>query len=69
VNLTNSGSLSLTLPANRDYTLKVRANKIETSGLRGFHGNMDNKNIDGTTGNGGPQIDIRSSQRVSLTFR
>ncbi|MCL1934356.1 MAG: DUF4097 domain-containing protein [Candidatus Azobacteroides sp.] len=68
VKLSNSGSLSLSLPAGKGYNLSVRANKIETSGLKDFRGNMENSNIEGTVGNGGPEINVRSSQRVRLSF-
>ena len=69
VKLTNSGSLSLTLPAGHGYNLNVRANRIETSGLADFRGNTSSTNLEGTVGRGGALIEVRTSQRVSLSFR
>jgi len=68
VRLSNSGNLSLTLPSGKGYNLKVRANKVETSGLKDFRGSMESRNIDGTVGIGGAEINVRSSQRVRLAF-
>ena len=68
VKLSNSGSINLTLPAGKGYKLNVRGNKVETSGLKNFSGTMENSNVEGTVGNGGPEINVRSSQRVRITF-
>ena len=69
VKLSNSGNTNLSLPAGRGYNLKIRANKIETSGLKDYRGNVESRSMDGTVGNGGPEIDVRTSQRVNLTFK
>ncbi len=69
VKLSNSGSLNLTLPSGKGYNLKVKANKIETSGLKDFRGNMESRNMEGTVGSGGPEIEIKTSQRASLSFK
>ena len=69
VKLSNSGSLSLSLPAGHGYNLNVRANRIETSGLADFRGNTSSTNLEGTVGRGGALIEVRTSQRVSLSFR
>lgn len=69
VKLSNSGNLNLTLPSGKGYNVKVKANKIETSGLKDFRGNMESKSMEGTIGNGGPEIDVRTSQRVNLSFK
>lgn len=69
VRISNSGSLNLTLPSGKGYNLNVKANKIETSGLKDFRGNMESKSMEGTVGNGGPEIDVRTSQRVNLSFK
>jgi len=68
VKLSNSGGLSLSLPADKGYNLNIQGNKIETSGMKDFRGNMENSNVEGTVGNGGPQITVRSSQRVRVSF-
>ena len=68
IKLSNSGNLSLSLPSGKGYNLKARASKIETSGLKDFSGSMDNKSIDGTVGRGGPQVELKSSNRISLKF-
>ena len=69
VKLSNSGNLSLTLPAGHGYNLNIRANRIETSGLLDFRGNTSNSNIEGTVGRGGALIEVRTSQRLTLSFR
>ena len=69
VKLSNSGNITLRLPAGKGYNLKVKGNnKIETSGLKNFRGNMDTNSMDGVLGNGGPEINVKSSQRVRLIF-
>jgi hypothetical protein len=68
VRLSNTGNLSLTLPAGKGYNLKVKAGRIETSGLKDFRGNIESRSMEGTVGSGGPEIDVRTSQRVSLMF-
>ena len=69
VRLSNSReSISLTVPDN-DYNLNVRGDRINTSGLRDFRGNMDlRRQLNGTIGGGGTEINVRG-QRVNLTFR
>ena len=69
IKLANSGNLNLTLPAGNGYTLNVRANKIETSGLSDFSGNLSNTEINGRVGNGGAEINIRTTQRANLSFK
>ena len=69
VKLSNSGSVHLSLPANNGYNLKVKANKIETSGLKDYRGNVESRSMEGTVGNGGAKIDINTSQRASLSFK
>jgi len=69
VKLSNSGNINLTLPANKGYNLKLRGTKVETSGLKDFRGNMDSRNLDGTVGNGGADVEIKTSARASVTFK
>jgi len=69
VKLSNSGNISLTLPADKGYNLKVKGSKVETSNLRDFRGNMESKSLEGTTSNGGPNIEVKTSQRATLTFK
>jgi DUF4097 and DUF4098 domain-containing protein YvlB len=70
VRLTNSsGNLSVTLPANQGYRLDISArNRIDTSGLQNFNGNMNERSINGNVGAGGAEINARG-QRVNLNFR
>jgi len=68
VKLSNSWNIQLTLPAGKGYNLNVKASKIETSGLKDFHGTMESSNIQGTVGTGGADINLKSSQRISLSF-
>jgi len=69
VKLTNSGNTTLSVPAEKGYNLKVKANKIDTSGLKDYRGNIDSRNMEGTIGNGGPEIEIKTSQKANVTFR
>ena len=69
VKLSNSGSVHLTLPDNRGYKLKVKGSKVETSGLKDFRGNIESRSVEGTVGNGGAEIEIKTSQRASVTFK
>ena len=69
VKLSNSGSTHLSLPSGKGYNLKVRGNKVETSGMKDFRGNIESRSIEGTVGAGGTEIDVRTSQRASLTFK
>jgi len=69
VRLSNSGNTSLSLPAGKGYDLNVKANKVETSGLKDFRGNMANDRLEGAVGNGGAEIEIKKSQRASLSFQ
>ena len=70
VRLTNSsGNITLTLPPNQGYNLNIRgSNRITTSGLQNFNGNIDERNINGAVGNGGATVEVRG-QRVNLNFR
>lgn len=68
VRLSNSGSLNLVLPAGKNYDLSVKANSIEASELQNFRGSRDENSIEGTVGKGGPKINVKSSQRVRLSF-
>jgi len=66
---TSGGSISLNLPANRGYALDLRANRVNTSELRNFSGNQRNNRVEGTVGNGGPNVSARTSGgRVNLSF-
>ena len=69
VKLSNNGNITLTLPSNKGYYLNVKGNKIETSGLKGFHGDKDNYRLEGTVDSGGSKIDVLTSQRVNLSFK
>jgi len=69
VKLSNSGSIHLTIPINRGYHLKLKGNKVETTGLKDFRGSMDSKNVSGTVAGGGAEIEIRSSHRVAVTLK
>jgi hypothetical protein len=68
VRLSNSGNISLTLPDGKGYNLQLRSNKIETAAIKNFQGVFESRNINGTLNGGGAEIDVKSSQRVTLTF-
>ena len=68
VKVSNSGNINLTLPAGTGYNLKVKGNKVETSGLKDFRGDIETKKVEGTIGNGNSEINVKSSQRVHLSI-
>ena len=69
VNLSNIGNINLTVPANQGYYLKAKANKITTSGMKGFSGNMNHASIDGMVDNGGARIEIKTALQINLSFK
>ncbi|MDR0694727.1 MAG: DUF4097 domain-containing protein [Prevotellaceae bacterium] len=68
VRLSNSGNISLSLPGDTGYTLKIQGDRIETEAIKNFQGTFESKYIDGTLNGGGAEISVKSSQRVKLTF-
>ena len=70
VKLSNSGSINLTLPAGKGFNLDVKASKVESSMKESgaFRGEWKTDSFAGTINNGGPEINVRSSQRVWLSF-
>jgi len=68
VKLSNNGGLNLSLPAGKGYNLSIKANKVEASEMKNFQGIIEDSKIEGTVGNGGPEINVKSSQRVNLSI-
>jgi DUF4097 and DUF4098 domain-containing protein YvlB len=68
VRLSNSGSVNLVVPAG-GYNLNLEGRKIETPELKNFNGSFESKNINGTLSDGGPELKVKSSNRVSLSFK
>jgi len=70
VKLSNSGSINLTLPAGKGFNLDMKANNIENGmkEMSGFRGEWKKESVEGTINNGGPEINVRSSQRIRLAF-
>jgi DUF4097 and DUF4098 domain-containing protein YvlB len=68
VRLHNSGSIDLEVPAG-GYVLDLKGNRIDTPTFKDFSGTFKSKNITGTLSGGGPQLMLKSSQRVSLSFK
>ncbi|MDR0691666.1 MAG: hypothetical protein LBF69_01360 [Prevotellaceae bacterium] len=68
VRLNNSGSIDLAVPTGA-YTLNLKGNKIETPEFKNFDGSFKSKNITGTLSGGGPELTVKSSQRVNLSFK
>jgi DUF4097 and DUF4098 domain-containing protein YvlB len=64
---TSNGSVNLSVPA-KDYDLKAKGKIVKTSGLANFSGKIDNRILDGKTGNGGAKIELHTSGRVNLSF-
>jgi DUF4097 and DUF4098 domain-containing protein YvlB len=68
VRLHNSGNIDLAVPAG-GYRLDLKGRKIETPALNDFSGKFEAKNISGALSGGGPELAVKSSQRVSLSFK
>ena len=69
VKLSTTGDISLSLPAEKGYSIKAYANKIETSGFKDFSGKMDKNSIEGILGNGNAVIEINNEQLVNNKVR
>jgi hypothetical protein len=68
VRLSNSGHIELAVPAG-GYVLNLKGNKIDVPELKDFNGSFKPKSVAGTLSGGGPELTVKSSQRVSLSFR
>ena len=64
----SNGNINLSVPAEKNYDLKAKAQRIETSGLKNFSGKVDSKNLDGKIGSGGAKIELNTSRQVNLSF-
>ena len=70
VKISNSGNINISLPAGKGFDLNVKANKIENGmkEMSSFRGVWKNESVDGTINAGGPKVDVKSSQRVRISF-
>jgi hypothetical protein len=68
VRLHNSGSIDLEVPAG-GYVLDLKGNRIDMPTFKDFSGTFKSRNITGTLSGGGPELTLKSSQRVSLSFK
>ncbi|GAO43242.1 DUF4097 family beta strand repeat-containing protein [Flavihumibacter petaseus] len=71
VKLDNSGgNIDLEIPSGKGLDLALRGDKIKTSTLNNFKGDVDDNSIKGSINGGGIPVDIRaSSGRITLTMR
>ena len=71
VKLANSGgSISLTLPANKGYDLKISGDKIKTENFANFKGDIEEDEIEGALNGGGTAVTVRvSSGRVTVSMK
>ena len=68
VSLRNSGSVSLSLP-DRGYELNLSGGSVSLGTyLRNFSGQVGTRRVEGSLGDGGPRIEVRSSQKISVNF-
>ena len=58
IKISNYDNVNLTMPSGIGYNLNINADEIEVSGLENFVGRKDSKIIEGTVGEGGPEIEI-----------
>jgi len=68
VKLSNSGNINLTLPEGKGFNLNLMANRIGTTGYKNFNGHSDDNSMVGTISGGGPEINVKSSQGIRLSF-
>jgi hypothetical protein len=68
IRLKNSGDIKVTVPAG-GYNLDLKGRNVSTGVLSDFKGNFDTKHIAGTTGNGGPELTVKSSRQVTVSFK
>lgn len=68
VRLSNSGSVDLSVPTGA-YTLNLKGSKIAAPAFKNFDGSFESKSITGTLLGGGPELTVKSSHRVNLSFK
>ena len=69
VYLRNSGSVTLNLPGNQGYDLNITGSSVSMGNhLRNFSGRVESRRVEGSLNGGGPRIELRSSQKVSVNF-
>ena len=68
VRLSNSGNIDLFVPAG-GYVLNLKGNKITAPAFKNFDGAVESKSITGTLLGGGPELTVKSSHRVNLSFK
>ncbi len=71
VKLSNSGgSISLVLPANKGYDMKISGDRVKTENLANFKGDIEEDEIEGAVNGGGTSVTVRaSSGRVSVSMK
>ncbi|MDR3184231.1 MAG: DUF4097 domain-containing protein [Prevotellaceae bacterium] len=68
VRLHNSGRIELAVPSG-GYTLDLKGREVSAPELNGFSGSLRPNDITGTQYGGGPELTVKSSQRVLLSFK
>ncbi|MDR3181118.1 MAG: hypothetical protein LBT61_04220 [Prevotellaceae bacterium] len=68
VRLHNSGRIDLAVPSG-GYTLDLKSREVNTPELNAFSGSLKPNDITGTQYGGGPELTVKSSHRVSLSFK
>ena len=71
VRISNSGgNVDVSIPGGQGLDLKLQADRIKTSTLQDFKGELNEKEITGTLHGGGIPVNIKaSSGRVNLTLK
>ena len=64
---TSGGNIRLTIP-DGGYRLDVKAQKISAPNLTNFNGSIKDDRINGTIGTGKTSIEIKSSNKVEISF-
>ena len=67
--LSSGGNVKLTLPNNSCYDLNVKGYSVEATGMKQFFsGSIKTDRIEGTIGNGGAQVQVKTPWRAKLEF-
>ena len=64
---TSGGNIRLAIPEG-GYKFDVKAQKINTPHLTNFNGSIKDNRMDGTIGNGKTSVEIKTSNKVEISF-
>jgi hypothetical protein len=70
VTVSNSGgNISLKIPANKGFNLRLRGDRISTINLTNFDGDHDEHRITGKVNGGGAEVNVSTSGSISFSMK